>query len=154
MAVVLLTASCGDGEPRVPTGEPLSVVRAAADRTIAAGPLTVVVESPRQHVEASIDLAGDEGPVEIRARALEALELARSASEATPYGGQQVRGASTMRYEIETEEGAEADIWIDVEGRARRVQLVDGPLTATPPPTQPNGLPALVTIDFVLPEEA
>ena len=114
----------------------------------------MIVESPRQNLEASLDLAREEGPAEIRERALHALDVARVASEARAYGGQQVRGASTMRYEIETEDGAEADIWIDVAGRARRVQLVDGPLDASPPPTQPNGLPALVTIDFVLPQPA
>ena len=153
LAVVVFAVSCG-GEPRVPTGEPLTVVRAAPDLTIAAGTITVIVESPRQNLQDSVDLGREDGPSAVRRRALEALDVARSASEAVPYGGQQVRGASTMRYEIETEDGAEADIWIDVEGRARRVQLVDGPLDASPPPTQPNGLPALVTIDFVLPEPA
>lgn len=135
----------------MPTGEPLTVVRSAPDVTMAAGTITVFVESPRTSLEASVDLGREEGPAEVRERALAALELARSATEAMPYGGQQVRGASTMRYEIETDDGAEADIWIDVEGRARRVQVVDGPLDADPPPTQPNGLAALVTIDFVYP---
>ena len=129
-------------------------MRSAADRTIAAGTIIVIVDSPRENLQGSVDLEREEGSAAVRERALSALDLARSAAEARPYGGQQVRGASTMRYEIETQEGAEADIWIDVEGRARRVQVGDGPLDATTPPTQPNGLPALVTVDFVVPAPA
>lgn len=57
-----------------------------------------------------------------------------------------------MRYEVTPEAGGDADVWVDVAGRARRVQFPVGSLTASPPPTQANGLPALVTIDFVFPE--
>lgn len=148
----ILVAACGDSAPRVPTGDPLEVVRESADVTVNAGLATVYVDSPGESASAAVDLAREVGPEEIRARALEALELARRATKATAYGGQQVRGASTMRYEVTPEGGGRLDVWVDVAGRARRIQFPPGDLSATPPPTQPNGLPALVSIDFEFPD--
>lgn len=107
------------------------------------------VAAPNESVDAEIDLATPRGPAGVRDHALNALRLVRTAKEARAYGGQQVRGTSTMRYEVTAGDGGEFDVWIDVAGRVRRVLLPDGPLTASPPPTLPNGLPALVTIDFV-----
>ena len=162
MAIVaaLLTgglAACGSGQPRVPTGEPLSVVRAAPEATTAAGLVTVFVSAPRETLEGRVDLARAEGPAPVRERAEKVLGLVGRAAKAVPYGGQQIRGASTMRYEVTLIEGGRIDVWIDVEGRVRRVELPDAPADAPPeasPPTQPNGLPALVTVDFVYPGEA
>ncbi|MBW3537455.1 MAG: hypothetical protein KY395_06780 [Actinobacteria bacterium] len=145
---------CASDQPRVPTGDPLSVVKAAPEQTTSAGPVTVVVSAPDEDLEGRVDLATGEGPLEVRRHADIALERVGRAAKAVPYGGQQVRGASTMRYEVTTAEGSRIDVWIDVEGRVRRVELPDAPADAPPeasPPTQPNGLPALVTVDFVFP---
>lgn len=155
VVVVGALGGCTAREARVPTGDPLSVVKAAPGQTANAGPVTVVVSAPGADLEGRVDLATDEGPQDVRRHAGAALERVGEAAKAVPYGGQQVRGASTMRYEVTTGEGTRIDVWIDVEGRVRRVELPDAPADAPPeavPPTQPNGLPALVTVDFVFPE--
>ena len=128
----------------------MEVVRGAADLTERSGSITVFVDAPGESVNAVVDLAGGVGPAEIRERARRALDLIRTADSAVAYGGQQVRGVSTMRYQVTPHGGGDIDVWVSVDGVARRVQLPDGPL-AEPPPTQPNGLPGLVTIDFVIP---
>ena len=151
LLVTALTAGCGDRAARVPTGDPLSVVHAAADRTERAGEIRVFVDEPGESVNAVVDLAREAGPTEIRERARSALDVLRTATKAVAYGGQQVRGTSTMRYEVTPRGGGDIDVWVSVDGRARRVQLPDGPL-AEPPPLQPNGLPGFVTIDFVFPQ--
>lgn len=149
LALVGFGAACSNVPPQVPSGDPLEVVMEAPDRTIDAGAVRVFVAAPSSSLEAELDLAGLQGPADVRKHALGALEVVRTAADARAYGGQQVRGAPTMRYEVTTRDGGEFDLWIDVEGRVRRVLLPEGPLTASPPPTSPNGLPALVTIDFV-----
>ena len=138
----------------MPTGDPLTVVRAAPEATAAAGPVTVFVSGPKRSLEGRINLATAEGPAPVRERAETVLALLGRATKAVPYGGQQIRGASTMRYEVTTQEGTGIDAWIDVEGRARRVEVPDALPGASPAPTQPNGLPALVTVDFVYAGEA
>ena len=143
-----LATGCGDRPARVPTGEPLDVVRASADLTERSGDVRVFVDAPGESVNAVVDLARGVGPNEIRQRARLALDVIRTATKAVAYGGQQVRGVSTMRYEVTPRGGGDIDVWVDVDGMARRVQLPDGPL-AEAPPIQPNGLPGLVTIDFV-----
>lgn len=148
---IALAGACGDSPPRVPTGEPLQVVRASADVTERSGEITVFVDAPGETVRAAVDLAKDLGPSEVRQRARSALDVIRTATKAVAYGGQQVRGVSTMRYEVTPQGGGDIDVWVSVDGMARRVQLPDGPL-AEAPPIQPNGLPGFVTIDFVPPE--
>ena len=148
LVAVTLAGACGDRPPRVPTGEPLSVVRTSADLTERSGEMRVFVDAPGESVNAVVDLARGAGPVEIRERAGAALAAIRTAEQAEAFGGQQVRGISTMRYDVTPRGGGDIDVWVSVDGRARRVQLPDGPLTE-PPPTQANGLPGLVTIDFV-----
>lgn len=138
--------------PQVPTGDPLEVVRAAPDLTTRAGRVRVFVAAPLQSLEAELDLSSPDGPEEVREQAVAALDLVRTVDEARPYGGQQVRGAPTMRYEVTVEGGGEFNVWVDVEGRVRRVLRPDGPLTDSPPPKHPTGLPALITIDFVFDE--
>lgn len=163
LGLAVLTA-CGDRPPRVPTGDPLEVVRAAPDLTEQVGRVTVFVDRPGESVSAQLELRRGQTPrylrdrsgildrTDIRERARAALDLARRATEAEAYGGQQVRGVSTMRYEVTVPGGWEADVWIDVGGRVRRVQFADGATPQSPDPTQPNGLPALVTVDFVFPQ--
>lgn len=124
-------------------------MRASADLTERAGEVTVFVDAQGESVNATVDLARGVGPSEIRERARAALEMIRTATKAEAYGGQQVRGVSTMRYEVTPRGGGDIDVWVSVDGAARRVQLPDGPVDEAPP-TGSNGLPALVTIDFVI----
>lgn len=149
LVTVAVTGGCAERPPRVPTGDPLEVVQASADLTERAGEIRVFVDAPGESVSAVVDLARGVGPAGIRERARLALDVIRTADKAVAYGGQQVRGASTMRYEVTPRGGGDIDVWVSVDGAARRVQLPDGPL-AEDPPIQPNGLPGLVTIDFVL----
>lgn len=150
-ALLLFGTACAAGEPRVPPGEPLSVVRAAPAITRNAGAFEVFVSRFGSGDNAEVDLGRGLGPTAVRREAERALDLLADAEEATPYGGQQVRGAPTFRYEVTNSEGATFNAWIDIEGRARRVLTPDGPLSASPAPTHPNGQPALLTIDFVFP---
>ena len=128
------------------------VVRASADATQRLGEIRVFVDAPGESVNGLVDLARGTGPPEILGRARHALALAGTATKASAYGGQQVRGASTMRYDVTPRGGGRIAVWVDVAGHARRVQFPDGPVSASPPPTQENGLAAVVTVDFLVPE--
>ncbi|HUR48161.1 MAG TPA: hypothetical protein VMY88_01330 [Acidimicrobiales bacterium] len=150
LSAALVATACGDGAPRVPTGDPLTVVQTSAERTPRAGLLRVIVTGPEETLDGEVRLVSGTGPSEIRERALAALDVARWATKAVAYGGQQVRGVSTMRYEVTAREGGRVDVWVDVEGFARRIQLPDGPLDGSPPPVRDNGLPGYVTVDFVV----
>lgn len=100
------------------------------------------------------------------------VDLVRGAREVVSYGGTAVRGASTFRYETvidvdgairSTPEARKnalrtfsgqlsarvfyADVWVDGQGRLRRVQL---PVEKTPrrPGWRDRSRPELVTVDF------
>lgn len=151
-AIALALAGACGGEPRVPEGVPLEVVRQAPEATAAAGPADVFLEAPGETLNVELDLGAGTGPAEVRRRVVEILSLLDDAEEARPFGGQQVRGAATFRYEVITAEGADIDVWVDNELRVRRIQIPAVPLPPddSPPPTQPeNGLPALLTVDLV-----
>ncbi len=98
------------------------------------------------------------------------VDLVRGATMVEPYGGAAVRGASTFRYQIliDTEKAVAAsppsrqadirafverlgggvfyaDVWIDGEGRLRRVQL---PLEKTARRPVRREAPRLITVDL------
>lgn len=100
------------------------------------------------------------------------VDLVRGALAVESYGGAAVRGASTFRYELvinveravvespaarrpAMEEFARrlgaaafyADVWIDADGRLRRVQVPVDKSTERPA-ARSRALPALVTVDF------
>lgn len=100
------------------------------------------------------------------------VDLVRGALSSVAYGGAAVRGTSTFRYETvinveravaETPAGGRprmeafaralgapafyADVWIDAEGRLRRIQLPVAKTTERPP-DRAKVLPRLVTVDF------
>jgi len=100
------------------------------------------------------------------------VDLVRGALAAVAYGGAAVRGASTFRYEtvINVERAVAetpadgkarmeafaaalgapafyADVWIDGEGRLRRIQ-VPVEKTTKRPPDRSKVLPRLITVDF------
>ena len=105
-------------------------------------------------------------------RPLSVVDLVRGAVEVVSYGGTAVREASTFRYEIvidveaavrATPEGRKAavrhladrlgaaafyaDVWVDGEGRIRRVQLpVDK--TVQRPGNRDRSRPRLITVDL------
>lgn len=100
------------------------------------------------------------------------VDLVRGALSSVAYGGAAVRGASTFRYEtvINVERAVAetpatgrarmeafaralgapafyADVWIDADGRLRRIQ-VPVEKTTERPPDRAKVLPRLVTVDF------
>lgn len=120
--LALAVAGCA-GEPRVPVGDPLEVVLRSPDATIAAGRAQVTVTTPDGSQENTVDLHAKPRDT-VGAAALEALTLVRRAKGAEAYGGQEIRGASTMRYDVDLDNGHKRriDVWIDVAFRVRRVQ--------------------------------
>lgn len=100
------------------------------------------------------------------------VDLVRGALGSVAYGGAAVRGSSTFRYEVvinveravaETPAASQArmeafaaalgapafyaDVWIDTDGRLRRIQLPVEKTTKRPP-DRSKMLPRLVTVDF------
>ena len=100
------------------------------------------------------------------------VDLARGSVEVTSYGGTALRGVSTFRYEVtvdvdlavrrapEARRGAlsrfsgrlgarafYADVWLDAQGRLRRVQ-VPVEKTAQRPGSRDRRTPKLVSVDF------
>jgi hypothetical protein len=152
LAVCAAVAGACAGEPGLPTGDALTVIRDAPAATRSAGEFLAFVQSPGRSRQGDVDLASQTGPVDIRSRVEAVLDLLEDAEEAVAFGGQQIRGASTLRYEVTTAEGADIDVWIDSENRARRIEVPNVPLPPPdrPAPTQPeNGLPDLLTVDLV-----
>ena len=100
------------------------------------------------------------------------VDLVRGAGSVVPYGGTAVRGVSTFRYEtvIEVARALEhtpverrdqlqalvarlgadaffADVWVDGQGRLRRIQVPVRKTTRRPGPRQ-RGTPPLITVDL------
>ena len=98
---------------------------------------------------------------------LVALDLLRGVTEAIPYGGSLVRGNPAFRYEVILDPAVaasrapadrravleqlrtplEGDVWIDRDGRARRLQ-VGNDLTVRTTTTDRRGAPVATTIDL------
>jgi len=169
-ALALTGGACSNGPRRLPVGRPLDVVLAAADRTLATHRATVSVSDPLRARDGHVDLAPPFDDLETDA--VVALDLLRGAVQADPYGGQGVRGVSTLRYDVSVDfaqavartpaerraalerlrprrstKPAELSVWVDVAGRARRVQR-SLELAASPPVTTADGFPAVITTDY------
>jgi hypothetical protein len=217
-AVVLLLSAalaagagaCGDDNSRVPEGEPVAVVAAAADKTAAAGTVSFSATTVDAVVEGTVDLragtgtAAVQGPrlgerrtgVEVDYSAayltdadavagfpelppqlvkggpqpgnpIVVLDLLRGVTESIPYGGSLIRGHPAFRYEVILDPSIaadrapvdrrdvlrrlrtplEGDVWVDQEGRARRLQ-VGNDLTVRTTTTDRRGAPVATTIDL------
>lgn len=110
---VLALAGCGGEEAALPDGTPVEVVGRAPDVTLATGRAEVVVSAPTLTASGEIDFATGESDfvfepdrpsaearLELRdPRAV--VDLVRGATEVVSYGGSEVRGASTLRYEVQ-----------------------------------------------------
>jgi hypothetical protein len=200
-AVVLLLSAalaagagaCGDDNSRVPEGEPVAVVAAAADKTAAAGTVSFSATTVDAVVEGTVDLrAGTEvdysaayltdadavaGFPELPPQLVKGgpqpgnpivvLDLLRGVTESIPYGGSLIRGHPAFRYEVILDPSIaadrapvdrrdvlrrlrtplEGDVWVDQEGRARRLQ-VGNDLTVRTTTTDRRGAPVATTIDL------
>jgi hypothetical protein len=193
--VAVFVSGCGHDRSGGPVGSPTAVVGQAPDRTVAAGTARVTIDGEQASATGVVDLAqatgrldvrpGPADPVPVTAGAFAALppsiqagdpflaiELLRGAKEVDPYGGAEVRGASTLRYTVKIDPAAavaaaspatrpavaaaaasagpglvQVDVFIDSTGRIRRLQLPN-PLRAGRPVLRPDGEVKGVTIDY------
>lgn len=88
VAAFALLAACGGGDgPAVPTGEPMDIVRNAAERTRLAGRAQVFADGPDgRHVEGTVDLATGKGSLSLRGPELEAANTQATAGTIPPAG--------------------------------------------------------------------
>lgn len=165
-ATAALLTGCGADRPALPSGDPLEIVGKAADTTARLAHATVSVTDPATNLEAMVTpVRPGHGRADRYATA--ALQVLHAAVDVDPFGGQAIRGVSTMRYSVTADAAVaraalgpgaplgdlgpktfELDVWIDAGYRVRRVQLATVP-GATPPPTARGGVPALLTVDFL-----
>jgi hypothetical protein len=172
VAVALVVAACGDDRRGGPTGDPTTIVSQAPDRTAEAGTAKVTIATPSGRGQGTVDFAA--GTARIRMTPASAdrpplvadpslvLDVVRAAASVEPYGGSEVQGASTIRYELDIAPSPElveriggqlrgdtfyADVYIDADYRIRRVNM---PLDLNERrPSRTNRILAkLLTIDF------
>ena len=175
VALAAVMAACGGDRSGGPRGEPSAVVGQAPDKTVAAGRATVSAAGPGVVGEGTVDFTAKtsdvrvEGPkaesagVELR-DPVRVVDLVRGVVDIEPYGGAEVRGASTIKYELEVDprraqvEGFGsrpffADVWVDSDGRIRRVLVPTDKSKPRPKNDDPDRLD-LITVDFYgFPEE-
>ena len=160
--MIALLAACGGDRSGGPRGTPQAVVRAAPDRTVAVGRARVHAAGPGVVSTGTVDFAAHRSQVTVAGPGSEkataelrdpvvAIDIVRSASKIEPYGGTEVRGVATMKYELQvTPAGARpffADVWIDSERRIRRVLVPTDKTKPRPERDDPDRLD-LITIDF------
>lgn len=196
-ALILLVAplmlGCGREEATAVQGDPVDVVRRAAQATLAvpeatveiaeAGETTTGVLQPRTGQADLVSRSPDRsdsrtGPIGTDPLAaddpISMLHLLAGVSEADNFGGVALRGVATRRFDvvIDLEVAAarviperrpalakaaaaserkevDADVWVDLQGRIRRVQLPADLTTTTPPTVARREVLALVTLDFL-----
>ena len=182
-ALVLVAAvggGCGGDRSGGPKGRPDEIIGAAPDVTLRQRTARVAVETPTARSAGTITFpdradvsATGRGDSPELADPLEVVDLVRGATDIVPYGGGEVRGASTIRYSFDVDLDVAAahattdarrqqlqqarsalgaatfyaDVWIDSKGRIRRVQLpVDR--HDKRPAYREVVLERLVTVDF------
>ena len=180
LALSLAAAACGRDRSGGPKGAPDDVVHAAPDITTHQRSARVTVDTPTATSAGTIVFPTTQqvrvngaGASEELGDPVSVLDLVRGAVDIVPYGGAEVRGASTIRYSFDVDldvaalhaptaaarariEQAKAalgrptfyaDVWVDSAGRVRRVQVpVDR--RDKRPGYKDVVLERLVTVDF------
>jgi hypothetical protein len=155
LLVALTAAGCGSADDAGPRGEPVGVVRRAPDRTEAAGWARVAGAASGVQSDGSVDLRTGVPQVTVKGHQAAnpfltdpalAIDLVRGAVRVVTYGGVEVQGVGTIRFELDVDPvkaiaGAPAarrdrlakvlppqkqfyaDVYIDTQGRIRRVLL-------------------------------
>lgn len=176
----LSAVACGDDRSGGPTGRPVDVVLGAPAITLRQGTARVAVDTPTGTATGTITFplaarmtARGTGTAPELSDPILAVDFVRGAVDVVPYGGGEVRGASTIRYSFDvdldvaaahaTDEEHRAaitavraaigrptfyaDVWVDSAGRIRRVQV---PLDKRDkrPGYRQAVLEKLVTVDF------
>ena len=129
-----------------PQGDPAQIVGRAPARTVAAGRATATVATSGAQADGPVDFATGAAKMTVRppdATASElrdplvALEILRHVAKITPFGGAEVRGASTIKYQLDVAPLPDladrlgglhrptfyADVFVDSAGRIRRVTV-------------------------------
>ena len=163
-----MVAACGGDRSGGPKGAPSAVVRDAPDKTVATRRARVHAAGPGVTSDGTVDFANRRSDVRVQGpQAATAgpelrdpvvvVDLVRSVAEIEPYGGAEVRGVSTIKYELEVDYQGErffADVWIDGDGRIRRVLVPTDKAKDRPKRDDPDRLD-LITVDFFgFPEES
>lgn len=171
--VVTGLAGCGKDRTGGPRGTPDAVVGGAAAATFRAGRADVEAATSvttstgwvdLTHRQAHVSVAGRDAaaaPVLLRDPLL-AIELLRGATQIEEYGGVEMRGASTIRYQFEVDPGRASlgdlvaglrrptfygDVWIDAQGRVRQV-LIPLDINETRPVRNSSRVPQVVTVQL------
>lgn len=150
----LVAGACGSAEGAGPRGEPAAIVRRAPGRTVAQGRAEVAANAPGVQSAGSIDLRtgapdvrveGARTPNAFVTDPVLALDVVRGAVRVRHYGGLEVQGVGTIKYELDVDPARAlaatpagrrrrlarvmpsrrfyADVFIDTQGRIRRVLL-------------------------------
>jgi hypothetical protein len=151
----------------------VAVVAAAPDKTLRAVRASVEAATSDTTGTGWVDLARRTVHVSVAGRQagrapvllsdpLLAVEVLRGATNVVEYGGVEVRGASTIRYQFDVDPtkavlGAlvtglrgrtfYADAWIDGQGRVRQV-LVPADVNETRPRRRSARVPQVITVQF------
>jgi hypothetical protein len=153
-AAVVALAGCGRDRGGAPEGRPIDVVRRSADTTLHAGSVQVFIDGPDgRHAQGTVDLAARSGTLTLTAPTTvamtvplggsapapfdrieytdpaAAIDMVRHAEAVDPFGGLLVRGAGTVRYDVNIRLPGQlpffADVYVDSHGRVRRLTLPD-----------------------------
>ena len=140
-------AACGGDRSGGPKGDATAIVAKAPDATVAARPTRAAVATPSATATGAIDLARGSAQMAVRpSKAVEpelrdpavAIDVVRSVVSVRVYGGAEVQGASTIKYEVDVAPSSElavrlggglkgptfyADVFIDSKYRIRRVTV-------------------------------
>ena len=168
----LVVATCGGDRTGGPKGDPAEIVSKSPDRTIAARTAKVAIATPSARGAGTVDFVTGSADVRVTPESAQhpllmdkpalALDVVRAAASIEPYGGSEVQGASTIRYELDIApppglveqlggglrgDTFYADVYIDAQYRIRRVTI---PLDLDERrPSRTNRILAkLITIDF------
>jgi hypothetical protein len=164
---------CGRDRTGGPRGTPAAVVAAAPDITLRSLRAKVEAATSDTTSTGSVDFAkrteqvtpagrqADRAPV-LLTDPLLAVEVLRGATDVIEYGGVEVRGASTIRYQFEVDPKRAAlgplvtalrrptfyaDAWIDGQGRVRQVR-VPADINETRPVRRSPRVPQVITVQF------
>lgn len=183
-AVALLAlVACGKGDPG-PEDSPIAVVRAAPDTTVGAGSARVSTTGPYVQATGTVTFVSGRDTMALTGRNTQAvpwgvnepvaaLDLLRGVIDVFAYGGAQVQGIGTKRYELvldldkamaatpaarqadlrllDGRIGDDGEVWADVfvdsAGRVRRI-LLPVATESERPHGDSKRIPQLVSIDF------
>ena len=159
LSLVVVVPACGRDRSGGPQGDPTTIVNDAPARTLATGRAKVAVATPTAVSDGTVDFSTGKAEMRVRPGSatepglrnpMLAFEVVTNVVGVEPYGGAEVRGASTIRYELDVmRDGAVsyADVFIDSDRRIRRVSYPIDPAERRPSRTN-RILAKLVTIDF------